>query len=1247
MIPTSPRFSFILGSGLALPLLTGALEAADFTAEQWRVAEIPLTSAIAYPDPFQDVEVTATFTGPGGQIITRPAFWDGGNTWRVRFAPTATGEWTMTTTCTDAGNSGLQGITRSVQCDAYTGTLPLYQRGFVKVAPSGRYFTYADGTPFFYLGDTHWIFIHERFSTSNVPGVPSQFKYTVDKRVDQGFTVFQSESIHVPHGEGAHDDPSEEPHADFTDGFTAADLPGLENMDRKFAYVADKGLLHAHAGITWAQDPANPVFTEDYMGRLGRYWAARFGAYPVLWTVAQEIDPYMYGAFNATTIQRWFAGAQGMTEHDGYGHPLGAHMENMGSIASDPRRSTWSAKPYHKWWPVQMQGDLSGHTGPRNFYNSTPAKPVVLYEGPYDHFWTDTKGARGAGYKAFQWGMCGYGYGAAGVWNDIYALGDYGTAYQMPARYMDWHTGANLPAGQQMTYLRNFYTSLEWWKLVPRFDDAAWSAFVEPARSLLSSDGDKTFVVYFFGSGTTTGTLRGMAATTYEASWFDPRTGATTKIGGVTPVNGQWNLPARPDAEDWVLLVKQAPATVMPSPAAGANASASQKTVSWTTPGMPSNLSYEVRFGDATRYDITRPHSNLYLITPPGGTTATTWPLPSSLVPGTNYYWMLSVTDPATSSTTDYTFYFTTVGGAATVPVPNGSFEIPGQLEGQNWARVSPAWNPGVVANGYQQNNLNSPASAHMSATSANGGNWFALINANVGKISQSLNTMVSVGDTVSVTFQGGRGRTGVSTAAGGTFNASLVVGTTKYTIPVNTSLQANNAWQPYTITQTVTNGGPLGIEFSAVSGDPWLDNIGAVTITPAPVYSVTLDGPAEGQRYLSGSEVTATATVANGTGPYTVSYELSRDGGAWTDAGSSSAAPYTANFGALANGSYQLRATVTDRGAANATLTSMQRSFIVSPVRLIPVENGSFETTGTLTTNSWARIAPGWNPGTTAAAGYQQNSAADTNSRHLSHTSPGGGVWFALMNANTISITRDLGSTVEAGDTLAMNFYAGRGSAGLSTAPGGVFKAEFIVGTTVYDMVVDTTTQGYDTWQLHTLAKTIENGGNLSIRFTAVSGDPWLDNISAVSVTKAGSGASYDAWISGQEGVAMEDRGFSGDADKDGVANGLVWLLGGDSVLSGGLQLAPTGVANPDGTLTLTFNCLGPASRGPATVAVQYSDDNQAWQTAAVPDISSTVNGVEFTVEGTDLLHVTAKIPPVHNGDPRLFGRVTAAMPE
>lgn len=560
----------IVVSLLVLGLWAGATAPAGFAttkpsttikAEQWKAIEITLTSTKQYSDPFNDVDISAVFSGPNHTIITRPGYWDGGNTWKVRFAPTTTGMWTYRVVASNPSDSGLNNQIGQVWSQPYKGDLAIYKHGFLKAGEGDKYLRYADGTPFFYLGDTHWILPHERFSTSNAPGIASQFKYMVDKRKEQGFTVYQSEPIWQTHG-GTHTGADEEKTANLNDGFTADDLEGFRNLDRKFKYIADSGLVHANAQVTWALDPVkNPIYTKAYMARIAKYWVARFGAYPVIWTIAQEIDKNMYGNYDEETMENWYAVGQSLSDNDAYRHPIMPHME--GTSSTLPASSSWASKPYHDGWAVQWQGNLSGMRVAKAFWNASPSKPAVLYESGYDQFWTDSRGALGAAYKAFQYGMYGYGYGAAGVWNDIYSKSveqdDFGTASEMPERYFWWYDGANLQTADQLTDFKKFYTALDWWKLVPRFNDGAWASFKDTTRSLLSSDGNDTYVVFFYNSDTATGTLKQLnKLAKYNAYWFDPRTGSYYLIPEtVKTKTSSWCIPAKPNANDWVLLLEK------------------------------------------------------------------------------------------------------------------------------------------------------------------------------------------------------------------------------------------------------------------------------------------------------------------------------------------------------------------------------------------------------------------------------------------------------------------------------------------------------------------------------------------------------------------------------------------------------------------------------------------------------------------------------------------------------------------
>ena len=540
----------------------------NYIIERWNVVEITLISSKKYTDPFNQIEVAATFSGPDGKVLIRLAFWDGGNIWRIRFAPTEIGLWKMVTSCSDITNSGLYDISKSIECKPYIGRLNIYKHGFLKVSENKRYFVYNDGVPFFYLGDTHWLYIHERFNSSNVKGIASQFKYIVDKRVNEGFTVYQTEAIQHPHGQnstdggGSHLGKDEEPYCNFRDGFDEKDIAGFKNIDRKFKYIAQKGLVNANSAICWVLDPADypQIYTEQFMEKLGKYWAARYGAYPVLWTIAQEIDKIMYKHFDSVSINKWFSAAKAIADNDAYHHPLTAHMENTSATLAS--NSWWGNKPYHNWWAIQWQEGMDSDIMPvaKDFWYHSPTKPSVLYESAYEGFWTDAKGVRGVGYEAFQSGIYGYGYGANGVWNDLYSKDppDYGTDYEMPVRYLNWYDGANLPGAKQLTYFKIFYSGIQWWKLVPRFDDTTWSVFADKNQSLLSTLGNEIYVVYFYNRVPATGTIKNLEKNvSYTAKWYDPENGIYTIIRTFKATDGRWKVPDKPDSKDWILLVKK------------------------------------------------------------------------------------------------------------------------------------------------------------------------------------------------------------------------------------------------------------------------------------------------------------------------------------------------------------------------------------------------------------------------------------------------------------------------------------------------------------------------------------------------------------------------------------------------------------------------------------------------------------------------------------------------------------------
>jgi hypothetical protein len=118
--------------------------------------EASFQSAANYANPPQEASLTVTFTSPQGAKLKVPGFWDGGKNWKIRFAPTQTGNWKFETICSDAGNKGLHQQAGEFTVTDAAGSTTFSRHGPIRVAPDGRYLVHHDGTPFFWLGDTAW-----------------------------------------------------------------------------------------------------------------------------------------------------------------------------------------------------------------------------------------------------------------------------------------------------------------------------------------------------------------------------------------------------------------------------------------------------------------------------------------------------------------------------------------------------------------------------------------------------------------------------------------------------------------------------------------------------------------------------------------------------------------------------------------------------------------------------------------------------------------------------------------------------------------------------------------------------------------------------------------------------------------------------------------------------------------------------------------------------------------------------------
>lgn len=509
--------------------------------------------------------ITAQFTSPSGRQFDREAFWDGGETFRVRYALTEPGVWRYIL----AGAETM--MEDELECIPYLGNLPIYQHGFLKVGPRGRYLCYADNTPFFWLGDTHWHFaIKERWNESNDARFKNQFQAVVDKRAEQQFTVYQChfhcEALEAANGKDRY----------FKKAGDAW-IPQINffknDLDPKMAYLAEKGFCIA-AGLSWFYS-ALAEGAEEYYKMAARYLIARYGAYPMIWTLAGEVGGYHAG-MRDYFINFWREIAKTIETFDSYQHLQTAHYTNERPFADYYQDESWfdftMNQAGHGDYPI----DSRPYQSHRALY---PAKPFIESESMYENILTlEPIGRRRAtpamlrrvAYLAMQNGACGYTYGAQGLWHFQWDVPTDNTFQTGFGTFDPWYKAIDFPGADQMTLMRQFYESVSWQNLRPLSNhyffpktegglvitknDEDLQALFMP--SVLADEEMKTIVAYFSEANRFPVSFHTLRHSSYAAYWIDPAKGTKTVLDEkIYPENGVWVSPVKETEGDALLVL--------------------------------------------------------------------------------------------------------------------------------------------------------------------------------------------------------------------------------------------------------------------------------------------------------------------------------------------------------------------------------------------------------------------------------------------------------------------------------------------------------------------------------------------------------------------------------------------------------------------------------------------------------------------------------------------------------------------
>ncbi len=440
---------------------------------------------------------------------------------------------------------------------AARGAAPLLQ-----VSANHRFLTYADGRPFFYLGDTAWELFHRLNREETI-------EY-LDARKAQGFTVIQAVAI-----------------GEF-DGDTVPNAYGhLPLVDRDPAQPAVKegpdNDYWDHVDFVVDQAAARGLIV-GFLPTWGRYWHDKLRDGQPLFTVA---NAEVYGAWLGRRYRDkpiiWILGGDRNVENDGQKAVLAAMARGLRAgdegrhlITLHPNGSSGSSKWFQDdaWMDFNLRQNGHGieFTGryDQTFadYQRQPVKPVIdgepVYEGHPVSFNAKNLGHTVAGdvRRAFYWdmfsGACGHTYGHHSVWQ----MWD---ASREPINnpLIPWREALQAPGARQMLLGRKLIESRPLLTRIP--DDSILVTDRVPTsipgagsrRFVATRDEAGTYAMIYVPVGRTFKVnLAKINGASLKATWFNPRDGSTQAAGVFNHHEPQTFTPPEPgELLDWVLVL--------------------------------------------------------------------------------------------------------------------------------------------------------------------------------------------------------------------------------------------------------------------------------------------------------------------------------------------------------------------------------------------------------------------------------------------------------------------------------------------------------------------------------------------------------------------------------------------------------------------------------------------------------------------------------------------------------------------
>ncbi len=426
-----------------------------------------------------------------------------------------------------------------------------FSHGRLMVHESRRFLCHADGTPFFYLGDTAWELFH-RASDEETD------IYLEDRR-GKGFNVVQAVILAEEDGLNFPDRYGNRPLKDNDP--TRPDPAYFDRVDRVIRKAEAKGI---YIGLLptwgdkvdkrWGKGPV--VFNESNAFVYGQYLGKRYKDFPnIIWICGGDRS----GGGDNTAV--WDAMAAGIRSADKNHlmtfHPIGYNTS-----------SAW----FHDRDWLDFNSCQTGHahydyTAYQKFiagdYQKQPAKPVINMEPCYeDHpirglppgvsLWFDAVNVRQALYWSLFSGACGHTYGCHPIWQWM-------APDRKPVGLVrnNWYDDLDLPGANDMIHARRLMESYDFFSRTPAPEIIA-TPQTTPSDAAVAVRGKGYAFVYLPGGNKTEVSAEKIpGAGRLKLYWFDPRTGEKTFIESI-PAKGTYTANPQTSGRgcDWVLIME-------------------------------------------------------------------------------------------------------------------------------------------------------------------------------------------------------------------------------------------------------------------------------------------------------------------------------------------------------------------------------------------------------------------------------------------------------------------------------------------------------------------------------------------------------------------------------------------------------------------------------------------------------------------------------------------------------------------